>query len=272
MSFQKELPLGRQTNYIETYSPHLLYPIPRTHGRDKIGLTGTLPFDGVDIWNGYEISWLNPKGKPIVALADFIFPCRSKNVVESKSFKLYLTSFSQSSFNSFDEVRECIQNDLSSVSGIEVGVNLFPLQTLKNKILEDFSGICLDDLDVEISHYHPNKDLLSTSSVLSEEALYTNLLKSNCLVTGQPDWGSLFIKYIGPKINHKGLLAYLISFRNHAGFGEHCVEQIFCDLYTTCQPEKLTVYGRYTRRGGLDINPFRSNFEDVPSNWRQFRQ
>lgn len=270
----KKSPLGHSTVYVETYTPDLLFPIPRTLARDKIGLSSTLPFKGVDIWSGYEISWLNLKGKPEIALADFTFPCTSTNVIESKSFKLYLNSFNQSHFDKFSDVQKIIQKDLSAAAEAPVSVHLFPVTQLKHTNLEDFSGVCLDLLDIETNVYIVDKGLLKTDRTQprANEQLYTNLLKSNCLATGQPDWGSVLINYSGPRIDHEGLLKYLISFRRHSGFGEHCIEQIFHDLLTECRPEKLTVYGRYTRRGGLDINPFRSNFENEPANIRQFRQ
>jgi 7-cyano-7-deazaguanine reductase len=269
----KESPLGQSTVYIETYSPDLLFPIPRTLARDKTGIHANLPFQGIDLWNGYEISWLNLNGKPEIAMAEFSFPCTSPNVIESKSFKLYLNSFNQSHFESINHVQDIIQNDLSQAADSTITVDLFPLSHLKKQTLEEFTGICLDTLDVKTDVYEMNKDFLTTNSnKFVEEVLYTNLLKSNCLATGQPDWGSVLIHYVGSKIDQEGLLKYFISFRRHAGFAEHCVEQIFCDILTECSPEQLTVYGRYTRRGGLDINPFRTNVEKSPVNIRQFRQ
>jgi 7-cyano-7-deazaguanine reductase len=268
----KESPLGQKTVYVETYSPDLLYPIPRTLARDKIGLGKDLPFDGVDLWTGYEISWLNLKGKPEIAMADLSFPCTSPNVVESKSLKLYLNSFNQSRFESFDQVQSVIQNDISKAVGSDVTMDFFPPSNLRTRTLEEFSGICLDSLDIETNVYEVDKNFLTVTSEQVEEDVYTDLLKSNCLATGQPDWGSVFVRYSGPKINHEGLLKYFISFRRHSGFAEHCVEQIFYDILTRCRPERLTVYGRYTRRGGLDINPFRSNFESPAMNTRHLRQ
>lgn len=267
----KESPLGQITKYVETYSPDLLFPIPRTLARDKTGLGKNLPFTGIDIWNGYEISWLNPKGKPEIALAEFIFPCTSPHVVESKSFKLYLNSFTQSKFASFAEVQAIMKKDLSAAAGADVSVKLFPPSS-KNDSSEEFSGLCLDTLDIETDVYEVNRGFLTTGSKQIEESVYTHLLKSNCLATGQPDWGSVWIHYSGPQIDHEGLLKYLISFRRHSGFAEHCVEQIFYDILTHCKPSRLAVYGRYTRRGGLDINPLRSNFKVTVPNSRQFRQ
>lgn len=268
----EQSPLGQATTYTELYSPGLLFPIPRSMARDKIGMKEPLPFEGVDLWGGYELSWLNPKGKPEIALADFSFPCHSLNIVESKSFKLYLNSFNQSQFSSLEEVQRVIQTDLSTAIKAQVEVNVFSPSEMKNQAWQEFRGVCLDDLDVETNIYQVNPDFLLTSSEYCEEILFTNLLKSNCLATGQPDWGSLMVHYCGPKIDRAGLLKYFISFRRHSGFAEHCVEQIFHEIQMRCQPKKLTVYARYTRRGGLDINPFRSNFEKPPQNLRQVRQ
>jgi len=268
----KESPLGQSTVYVETYSPEQLFPIPRTLARDKLSFGTDFPFSGVDIWNGYEISWLNLKGKPEIAIAEYTFPCTSPNVIESKSFKLYLNSFNQSRFETYEEVKNIMQKDLSRAAGADISVILFPVSQLKSHMLEEFPGKCLDILDIETDTYEVNTNFLVTSHETVTEILYTNLLKSNCLATGQPDWGSVYIHYTGPQINHEGLLKYIISFRRHAGFAEHCVEEIYHDILMRCNPERLTVYGRYTRRGGLDINPFRSNFEEATTNIRQFRQ
>ncbi len=269
----EESPLGQNTVYIETYSPQLLFPIPRSLARDKINLTEALPFSGVDIWTAFEISWLGPKGKPMIALADISFDCSSQNIVESKSFKLYLNSFNQTVFESFETVKSVMEKDLGNATEGSVTVKLYSINELKNQPLVSFPGICIDDLDIETSSYQVNPQFLKCESEqIVEETLYSDLLKSNCLATGQPDWGSLFVHYSGCKIDREGLLKYIISFRNHSGFAEHCVEQIFNDLQKYCQPGKLSVFARYTRRGGLDINPFRSNFEHAPSNLRQIRQ
>lgn len=269
----KKSPLGQPTVYIETYSPDLLFPIPRSLGREKIGKESNFPFEGTDIWNAYEISWLNPKGKPEIAMGKFSFPASALNVIESKSLKLYLNSFNQSTFASFEEVVSIIRNDLSTCAKAPVSVEIFRPSEMKNKMLGELTGFCLDDLDIETDVYEVNENFLKTAgSDLVEETLYTNLLKSNCLATGQPDWGSVWIHYIGRKIIHEELLKYFISFRRHAGFAEHCIEQIFCEILRRCRPEKLSVYGHYTRRGGLDISPFRSNFEKVFMTPRQFRQ
>ncbi len=267
-----DAPLGKKTSYIQKYAPELLFPVSRSLGRDKIGLTESdLPFDGTDIWNGFELSWLNAKGKPIIALGEFIFPCTSRYIVESKSFKLYLNSFNQSAFDSPEMVQTTLVSDLSKViqAPVQVNLHLFPVHM---RIHSEFEGLCLDDQDIEVTTYSLDPGLLKTSSHHVEETLYSHLLKSDCLATGQPDWGSLFIRYAGPQIDHAGLLRYIISYRNHAGFAEHCVEQMYMDILNRCKPQKLSVYARYTKRGGLDINPFRSNFEAPYANFRLVRQ
>lgn len=272
MNMLKDSPLGQSTIYVETYSPDLLYPVPRSLARDKTGICHPLPFDGIDIWNAYEISWLNPKGKPVIALAELFFSCHTTYIVESKSLKLYLNSFNQTHFESFEAVKRVIEKDLENIIGDQVRVNLYAPDQRQQTSLVDFTGICLDHLDIETNTYQLQPKFLKTESKIVEETLYSDLLKSNCLATGQPDWLSVLIRYSGPKIDHHGLLKYIISFRSHSGFAEHCVEQIFNDITIHCRPEKLTVYGRCTRRGGLDINPFRSNFEKAPANQRQVRQ
>lgn len=270
-----ESPLGKMTLYVENYSKELLFPIPRSLAREKTGIDSrSLPFIGDDIWNGYELSWLNLKGKPVIALIEFHFSCLSPNIVESKSLKLYLNSFTQSAFESFESVAKIIESDLSEATESAVKVKLYPHKSEEKNHIGHFAGFCLDQLDIATDCYQVNTQFLqiSTEETAVEESLYSDLLKSNCLATGQPDWGTLLIRYTGPKINREGLLKYIISFRRHAGFAEHCVEQIFCDILNKCLPQKLTVYARYTKRGGLDINPFRSNFESSVENLRQVRQ
>jgi 7-cyano-7-deazaguanine reductase len=246
--------------------------VPRTLARNKTGISEPLPFKGEDIWNAYEISWLNQRGKPEIALAEFTFPCTSPNIVESKSFKLYLNSFNQSNFESMSAVEETIRCDLSNATGGNVEVKLYSPSHFNETSLIDFTGICLDTIDTDFSVYQVDPSFLKTSQDHVQEVVYSDLFKSNCLATGQPDWGSLWIHYVGNQINHEGLLKYFVSFRDHSGFAEHCVEQVFSDIMKHCNPEKLTVYARYTRRGGLDINPFRSNFESSVPNMRQVRQ
>lgn len=268
----KESPLGKKIEYVRTYSPHLLFPVSRSLARDKIPLKHALPFHGVDIWNGFELSWLNPKGKPEIAIAEFQFPCETPNVVESKSLKLYLNSFNQTHCGSIKEVEATIEKDLTEVIQGEIKVRLIPVSDFHQIKINDFTGICLDHLDIETDTYQVNANFLTTKDTYREETLYSHLLKSDCMATRQPDWGSILIRYKGEKIDHEGLLKYIISYRNHVGFAEHCVEQIYCDILKRCGPQSLTVYGRYTKRGGLDINPFRSNFEKHWFLGRQPRQ
>ncbi len=266
------LTLGKVTQYKETYSPELLQAVPRSMNREELDLLGPLPFTGVDRWNGYELSWLNSKGKPNVAIMRCEVPVDSTNLIESKSFKLYLNSFIQSHFISFDHVQETITKDLSQCAGAQVQVTLFSPSDFKQMQIGEFQAINIDHLDIHIDQYHLDSSALITEDEQVEEYLTSDLLKSNCLITNQPDWATVFIRYQGSKINHAGLLRYLISFRQHNEFHEQCVERIFCDILAKCQPTKLTVYARYTRRGGLDINPFRSNFESIYPETRLARQ
>lgn len=254
--------LGQETNYCQTYDASLLFGISRQENRDDLGFNlKSLPFVGLDIWTAYEVSWLNQKGKPEVRIVEFSFSADAPNLVESKSFKLYLNSFNGTRFQSEDEVVRLWETDLANVSGGEVYADVRKLTNI-DEISGSMPGDNLDELDIEVSDYETNPALLSVEELLVEETLNSHLLKSNCLVTGQPDWGSILIRYHGKKINHENLLKYFISFRNHNEFHEQCVERIFTDIMKHCQPEKLTVYARYVRRGGLDINPYRSNFED----------
>ncbi len=268
-------PLGKATEYQSHYAPELLFPIPRQLKRHEIGITDSaLPFVGEDLWNAYELSWLNTKGKPIVAVGTFRVPADSPNLIESKSFKLYLNSFNQSTFASIDSVAQTMARDLSAAAGRPVDVALQALASTPTAHIGLPAGILLDDLDIVCDRYQPSPDLLATQAGETvEETLYSHLLKSNCLVTGQPDWAMLVIRYRGRPINHAGLLRYIISFRNHNEFHEQCVERIFSDLRAHCQPEALAVHARYTRRGGLDINPFRSTGHyPTPDNTREIRQ
>jgi 7-cyano-7-deazaguanine reductase len=273
--FESILPLGKATAYKTEYDPTLLCPFPRQVKRDVIGVTDDLPFSGYDIWNAFELSWLNLKGKPVVAMGEFHIPCESANLIESKSFKLYLNSFNQTNFAGFEQVETLIVEDLSRVSGAPVRVRLLDSDQFITEELRCLPGQCIDGLDIDVREYSLDPSLLENSTDSEcqiEEELHSHLLKSNCLVTNQPDWGSVLIRYHGHKIDAEALLRYLISFRQHNEFHEQCVERIFVDLMRYCQPEKLTVYARYTRRGGLDINPFRSNFEIRIENLRLARQ
>ncbi|MEZ6964860.1 NADPH-dependent 7-cyano-7-deazaguanine reductase QueF [Aeromonas sp. S9(2024)] len=269
----KGLTLGQQSDYISQYTPSLLQPVPRSLNRDDLQLGAELPFAGCDVWTLYELSWLNAKGKPMVAVGEVTIPATSANLIESKSFKLYLNSFNQTRCDSIEAVQAMLVKDLSACAGEAVQVTLFPLDRAPHQIAT-LPGECIDDQDIEIDGYEFDATLLqgAAGSEVVEETLHSHLLKSNCLVTSQPDWGSVVIRYKGPRVDREKLLRYLISFRQHNEFHEQCIERIFIDLQHYCQPQQLTVYARYTRRGGLDINPFRSDFEAVPANLRLIRQ
>lgn len=274
MNTPEQSPLGKRSDYPERYDPGLLFPIERAAGRAALGIA-TLPFFGVDIWNAYELSWLTPRGKPQIAVATILVPADSPNLIESKSLKLYLGGFAQTPFASADALRSTIQADLARTCGASVQVRLTLPADFAKLRLEELDGIALDRLDLDTDVYHPDPALLQAAEDEApvEETLYSNLLRSNCPVTGQPDWGSVQIRYAGAQIEQPGLLRYLISFRQHTGFHEQCVERIFNDILQRCRPSKLAVYARYTRRGGLDINPFRTNFNlPLPDNHRTARQ
>ena len=248
--------LGREVAYPSTYDAGLLFPIPRLAGRHAIGIGGqALPFGGHDRWHAYELSWLDVRGKPCVATATLTVPCTSANLIESKSLKLYLNSLNAERFNSEEAACERIRNDLSVCAGADVSV----VAGLPGMALAD-SGELIDTLDIEIDDYGPpNAGHLSADAAhVVEELLVSHLLKSNCPVTGQPDWASMRVAYRGPRIDRAGLLRYLVSFRDHAEFHEQCVERVFKDISTHCLPQALSVEARYTRRGGLDINPWRA--------------
>jgi len=264
--------LGKTSAYADQYDPGLLFPLPRAPKRAEIGLGGDLPFMGADLWTAYELSWLNARGKPQVALAHVTVPCDSPHIIESKSFKLYLNSFNNSRFDDAQQVQERLKADLSEAvwRGGEragsVGVRLLTPTQFAREQIHELDGTSLDRLDVECSHYLPAPELLhaDASQPVVSETLVSDLLKSNCLVTGQPDWASVRIAYSGAPIDQERLLQYLVSFRNHNEFHEQCVERIFMDLWTRCRPTRLSVYARYTRRGGLDINPWRTSHPQQP--------
>jgi len=274
--------LGRASAYADQYDPGLLFPIPRSTQREAMGIkAGALPFFGADLWTAFELSWLNRRGKPQLAIGQFTVPCETPNIIESKSFKLYLNSFNSTVFTDQDAVRERLRADLSESlwrgSGRtgSVGVKLVPPMAFDAETVHELDGLDLDRLDIECTQYQPAPELLTCDATQAPvtETLTSRLLKSNCLVTGQPDWGSVQIRYSGPPIDQAGLLAYIVSFRNHNEFHEPCVERIFMDVWHRCQPNKLAVYARYTRRGGLDINPFRTSWpQALPENRRTARQ
>ena len=269
-------PLGKAVAYAEHYDPALLFPIPRQGKRAEIGIAeGALPFVGEDIWNAYELSWLDPRGKPVVALAHFIVPATSPNLIESKSLKLYLNSFNQTRLAGVDELVATLTRDLSAAAGAPVLVHVAPLATRPQRPMGYPKGILLDGLEIDVDLYTPEPALLSadTSRAPVTETLYSHLLKSNCLVTGQPDWAMLVVRYTGAPIDREGLLRYIISFRQHNEFHEQCVERVFVDILRQCRPSALSVFARYTRRGGLDINPYRRTpGMPVPAPFAEIRQ
>ena len=274
-------PLGKSTHYADQYDAGLLFPIARAPQRASMGIHGQPMFLGADFWTAYELSWLNPRGKPQVAIAHIMVPAESTHIIESKSFKLYLGSFSGTRFADTDEVRQRMRQDLSAAIWqggavrASVGVRLVSPEEFDQEPLHEMDGLNLDRLDIECDRFEPAPDLLSSARDEQpvEETLTSRLLKSNCPVTGQPDWGSVQIRYTGPQIDQEGLLKYIVSFRGHDEFHEHCVERMFTDIWTHCQPAKLAVYARYTRRGGLDINPWRSSHPGpMPTSVRTARQ
>ena len=272
-----ELTLGKTTSYVSEYTPNLLQGVPRSLNRDSLSLLNNqLPFVGEDVWYGYEISWLNLQGKPVVAVGEFRFPCTSHSLVESKSFKLYLNSFNQSRFASTEEVIALMINDLSAIAGEIAQVKLFNVDDCPALAIKPLAATCIDNLDITVDNYTFNPQLLGLNTTDNDEKttekLVSHLLKSNCLITNQPDWASIYIDYKGQKIPHKNLLNYLISFRQHNEFHEQCVERIFTDLIQYFKLDELTVFARYTRRGGLDINPFRSTLFDKAPCARTLRQ
>ena len=282
MPAPEQSPLGKATAYTDHYDPTLLFPIPRADKRREIGVVDTPPFFGADLWTSFELSWLNPRGKPQVAIAHFTVPCETPHIIESKSFKLYLGSFTNTQYADVAQVLARLRADLNEAlwrgapamqSG--VGVKILLPEMFDREPVHELDGLSLDRLDIECTRYTPAPDLLraNVADQPVTEVLTSNLLKSNCLVTGQPDWGSVQIVYSGPQIDQEGLLQYLVSFRNHNEFHEQCVERIFMDIRARCQPTRLAVYARYTRRGGLDINPFRTSYpQALPKNVRTARQ
>jgi 7-cyano-7-deazaguanine reductase len=282
MNTPEQSQLGKSSAYIDQYDPSLLFPLPRAPKREEIGLQGSqMPFFGADLWTAFELSWLNPRGKPQVALAHFTIPCETPNLIESKSFKLYLNSFNNTRLADAAEVQSRLRTDLAealwrgSDQKGSIGVKIIGLDRFDQEMVQELDGLLLDRLDVECTQYQPAPELLRANHEEAPvtETLVSHLLKSNCLVTGQPDWGRVQIRYSGAQIDQEGLLQYLVSFRNHNEFHEQCVERIFMDIWTRCRPIKLSVYARYTRRGGLDINPFRTSHPGaLPGNVRSARQ
>lgn len=269
----RESPLGRKAEFQETYTSSLLCPLPRWDAREQLEWdSAEMPFRGVDIWNCHELTWLDSKGKPLAATAEVQVPFNSKNIVESKSLKLYLASFCQSAFRSRQEVQATIENDLSACVGGPALVTLHDVRGTDGEF-GDLPGDLLDNLDVECNVYQPDAALLQADPNAPDRgAVHSHLLRSLCPVTGQPDYASVMIRWTGASISAKSLLKYIVSYRRHAGFHEQVVEQMFIDILRTCEPKGLTVYARFSRRGGIDINPFRSNFEAPLPNIRMWRQ
>ena len=268
-------PLGKSSEYISTYTPSLLFPIPRAAKWAELGLSAeTLPYKGVDFWNCFELSWLLPSGKPVVAIGEFSIPADSPNIIESKSFKLYLNSLNQTAFADTQSLEATLRTDLSFSAGKPVSVRIRSLADIEAEGVMALPGVCIDGLDINVSSYeHPRPELLRCDdSRVVEESVHSHLLKSNCPVTSQPDWGSVVVEYRGAALDHASLLEYIVSFRQHSDFHEQCVERIFLDLQRLLKPEKLTVYARYVRRGGLDINPYRSTENTQFLNVRLARQ
>lgn len=275
MTTPEHSPLGKAVSYATAYDANLLFPIARAPHRAALGIGATLPFHGIDIWNAYELSWLDARGKPQVALAQFRVPAASPNMVESKSLKLYLGSFNRERLASADELHARLAHDLSATTGAGVEVVLTSAHAFADVSRAELAGDSIDDIALDVVDYGPpNAAHLRPAPDPSEveECLTSNLLKSNCPVTGQPDWASVQVRYAGPRIDHAGLLRYLVSFRDHAQFHEHCVERIYMDLMQRCTPRALAVYARYTRRGGIDINPWRSSDAIAPPDARGARQ
>jgi len=275
-SVLNDLSLGKATEYKCHYEPEILQSVPRSLNRGELSLTAdNLPFHGIDLWNIYELSWLNKKGKPVVATGVVEVPFDSEYLIESKSFKLYLNSFNQTQFDSIEAVQTALTKDLSHCANRAVKVTLNAQLDDITDSLGTFEGEALDDLDIDVSEYQLTTSFLDniSQSETVTETLYSHLLKSNCLITSQPDWASVQISYTGKRLDREQLLKYFISFRQHNEFHEQCVERIFCDLMKYASLTSLTVYARYTRRGGLDINPIRSTESDVKiSNIRLIRQ
>jgi len=269
-------PLGKATDYPDRYDASLLFAVPRAPQRAALGIEGNLPFFGCDVWNAYEITWLDLQGRPRLAIGEFRVRAESPAMIESKSLKLYLGSFAQEPLASATALRERIAADLSRVCDDEVAVALTPSVTFEAAVPQRVASTrseSIDETDVTIEASHPDPALLAHAEVPIDESLSSSLFRSTCPVTGQPDYADVFIRYRGPRIDRAGLLRYLVSFRRHAAFHEACVERIFVDIANRCRPERLSVYARFMRRGGIDINPFRSNFEHAsPDNIRTQRQ
>jgi len=265
-------PLGRKSAFPPGYAPQVLHTIDRTAGRKPLGLSEALPFSGVDVWTAYELTWLDDGGRPVVGVLTLTFPADAPRLVESKSMKLYLNSFAMTHHDAPTTLAGVIEKDLTNAAGAPTDVKLVHAARSTSDAVGELPGFCIDYEEVKCNVYKRDPSLLNCGGDSVRETLHSHLLRSNCPVTGQPDTGSVLISYHGPRIDTGSLLRYLVSFRQHSGFHETCVEQIFCDLKDRCSTDELTVYARYNRRGGIDINPFRSDFEWLPEGLRLWRQ
>ncbi len=259
MTDLRSSPLARAATYPDRLDAGLLFPVDRAPQRGELGFGAALPFGGVDLWTAYELSWLDAAGKPEVAIATFAVPADSPRIVESKSVKLYLAGFNLTRFGSAAEVRATLSRDLSAAIGAAVDITLAPPDETGAMPQAGFTGVCLDALPLAVDDRLPVPAALTAAAPGCAESLYTRLFRSVCPVTGQPDYACVQLSYRGARIDRAGLLRYLVSFRRHPGFHEHCVERIFADVWRRCRPEALSVYARFTRRGGIDINPWRSS-------------
>jgi 7-cyano-7-deazaguanine reductase len=268
-----DIPLGKSASYPTDYAPDVLYAVPRQEARAGLGLGPELPFTGVDIWNAWELTWLSLSGLPVVATGVITVPADSPNIIESKSLKLYLNSLSMTRFDSARDVTHTIRDDLSRVAGATVDVDVALAEDSSVDQIAALPGICIDYLDAPMDQFTVEPGLLQTADeTVTNETLHSHLLRSNCPVTNQPDTGSIMIQYTGPEIVRETLLRYIVSYRQHSDFHEACVERIFTDLKDGCRCTELTVYARFNRRGGLDINPYRSNSGNRAENLRLWRQ
>jgi 7-cyano-7-deazaguanine reductase len=264
-----KLPLGRETDYPQNYAPDTLFPIARAESREPLGIVLPLPFSGVDVWNAWELTWLDRGGRPRIATAEIRVPADSPNLIESKSLKLYLGSFAMTEFANDEAVVTALAKDLSAAAGAGVEVELNP-----DVAIGELEGDCIDAHEVvcdEARDADP-RSLQASNGDIVHESLHSHLLRSLCPVTAQPDIASLVVNYVGPRIDRASLLRYVVSFRQHQDFHEACVERMFVDILRRCRPQALSVYARYTRRGGIDINPYRSTGDERPPNTRLWRQ
>ena len=265
--------LGKSTDYVFDYAPELLFPIAREQGRAALPVDASL-MRGVDRWTAYELSWLNDQGIPQTAIAEFDFACQATHIVESKSFKLYLNSLNMTRFSSEDDLLKTLEVDLGRACGGALNIQLFhpdnyPVVTPSDYVCID---ACIDGSDRDVVIYEPQASLIESKPSKGQHRYVSHVFRSLCPVTGQPDWASIYITIEGCELSSQALLAYLVSFRQHQGFHEQCIEQIYADIYVACEPNALSVYGRFLRRGGLDINPYRSNRSEPVPNIRQARQ